>query len=109
MATTVNQICNHMGMEVDHLIYKFLQFTIITITFHRKYKTSLQLHQLNAHFLFINCVIERCLICMKMHGIEYFKTQRKYSIVTKLKILDEMCRFVFILFPHMKYEFQIQI
>jgi len=46
---------------------------------------------------------------MKMHGIEYFKTQRKYSIVTKLKILDEMCRFVFILFPHMKYEFQIQI
>lgn len=46
---------------------------------------------------------------MKMHGMEYFKIHRKYSAVTKLKFLDEMCRFVFILFPHIKYEFQIQI
>jgi len=44
-----------------------------------------------------------------MHGMEYFKIHRKYSAVTKLKFLDEMCRFVFILFPHIKYEFQIQI
>jgi len=97
-----------MGMEVDHLIYEILQFTITTIRFHKKYKSSLQLHQLNAHFLFINGVIERCLIYMKMHRMEYFKIHRKCSAVTKLKILDEMRLFYLFYFHTLNMNFRVR-